>query len=61
MLTKLIERVAGNIVWITCRAYDPFEENCQKLLPKPGTKPHSKYRIVQQTDLRLSSSGTNLL
>lgn len=42
LIIQTIERVAGRIISMTCRNFDPSSDMCMKLLPKPGTKPHSK-------------------
>lgn len=43
MVAKMIEKVAGSLLSLACRHQDPFGDQCQRLLPKIGSKPYSKY------------------
>lgn len=43
MINWMIEKVAGSFFNMPCRDADPFGQQCDRLLPKIGTKPRSKY------------------
>ena len=42
MIKTILESLVGGFFELTCRHYDPMGEECSKLLPPSGTRPHGK-------------------
>lgn len=55
---RLLVTVAGSFLGVPCRRYSDASA-CERLLPRIGTKPHSKYSLQMVHRLLLGGAPAN--